>query len=72
MNSSKSIFKSKTFWGSLVAILPTVLALFKVDTSTAGQVVTIAGGLFAAYGRWDATQEAHVLPPTPPSQDGLD
>lgn len=63
MKPSKSIFRSKTFWGAVVAVLPTVLPAFGVDPGVVGQITTAAGAVLAVYGRATATEPVHVTKP---------
>lgn len=66
MNETKSILSSKTIWGVVIAALPTVLGLFHLRiadlsaftsgaTEIVDTVITLAGAVFAAYGRIKAT-----------------
>lgn len=67
MSETKSLFRSKTFWGAAVAVLGALAGLFGLEMSAADQaeltslanqllgiwdsLVVIAGALFAIYGR---------------------
>ena len=61
-NASKSWYASKTVWGGLIAILPSLgIVGFNIDIDTGDfsgniytlwpQLVSIGGGLLAIYGR---------------------
>ena len=63
MNDSKQWYQSKTVWGSLIAILASLLQVAGVDFDVAGQdqladnLVALSGavgGLVALYGRMSA------------------
>lgn len=67
----KSMFASKTLWGIVIAALPTVLGLFgfKItdaaafasgSTELVDTVITLAGSVLAAYGRFKATSSLVV------------
>lgn len=60
---SKSILKSKTFWGAVVSALPTVLQVAGVATGPAGLIVNAAGAALAIYGRVAARAPVHVVRP---------
>ena len=78
----KSIFSSTTFWGSVVALLatlvPAAFTLVGLTTDASGQATLVAhilsyvGFAMAVYGRMTATQpvsllgKALVAPPVPP------
>lgn len=56
MNGSKSFWQSKTIWGSLTAIVASILAgsgKFDYDSSVllVNQIIAAAGSLYAIYGR---------------------
>lgn len=67
MTETKSLFRSKTFWGAAVAVLGALAGLFGIDVTAADQaelssltdqvfaawdsLAVIAGALLAIYGR---------------------
>lgn len=71
MDSTKSLFKSKTFWGAVIAIAASVAGLFGFEITATDQqdllslydqalaawdsISIIGGGLLAIYGRISAT-----------------
>ncbi|MEP3431770.1 MAG: hypothetical protein ABJN98_24005 [Roseibium sp.] len=71
MDTTKSIFRSKTFWGAIVAILASVIGLFGIEFSATDQaevlglydqvlaawesIAIIGGSALAIYGRISAT-----------------
>ncbi|MGS4886109.1 hypothetical protein [Roseibium sp. MB-4] len=71
MNSTKSLFKSKTFWGAVIAIVASLAGLFGFEITATDQqdliglydqalaawdsIAVVAGGLLAIYGRVTAT-----------------
>lgn len=66
MEGKKSIFRSKTFWGAVVAIVAGVAGLFGIQVTEADQaeligsidkLVVIGGGLLAIYGRVTANSK---------------
>ncbi len=66
MAKTKSWYESKTIWGSLIAVSATAGSAFgyNVDPQTqnqladaALQIATVAGSLFAVFGRFSATSE---------------
>ncbi len=76
MDLSKSVLMSKTYWGLACTVLGTLLPAFGVDISSADlttfgshvgavvQDVLVYGGIaWAAYGRWKANKDLHILPP---------
>lgn len=66
MNSTKSIFLSKTFWGSLLALIASIdpslytkiLGWIGISDPTllAAKIIGLFGAAFAIYGRVVATQ----------------
>lgn len=72
MNSTKSLIKSKTFWGAVIAIAASLAGVFGFEISPADQqdllslydqalsawdsIAVVAGGLLAIYGRITATR----------------
>ena len=74
MNETKSLLQSKTLWGLVISLLPTVLGLFHLHVTDAAAfaagaqdivdtVVTLGGAVFAAYGRIKATAALVVKAP---------
>lgn len=67
MNSTKSILLSKTFWGSLLALIASVdpslyvkiLGWIGVSDPTllSAKIIGLVGAAFAIYGRMAATQQ---------------
>jgi hypothetical protein len=71
MNSTKSLFKSKTFWGAVIAIVASLAGLFGFEITASDQqdlismydqalaawdsIAVVVGGLLAIYGRVTAT-----------------
>mgnify|MGYP001799620153 CR=1 FL=1 len=71
MNSTKSLFKSKTFWGAVIAIVASLAGLFGFEITATDQqdliglydqalaawdsIAVVVGGLLAIYGRVTAT-----------------
>lgn len=67
MDTTKSIFRSKTFWGSAVAILATLAGFLGIEITAADQaelvglfdhalaawdrIIVVAGAVIAIYGR---------------------
>ena len=61
INHGKKLVKSKTFWGIIIAILPTILRLAGVPippgtAEVLTEVAVIAGGSLGIYGRVAATE----------------
>ncbi|MBT3139987.1 hypothetical protein KL867_02895 [Ruegeria litorea] len=65
MNDVKSFLASKTIWGAVIAVAPTVLGMLGLnvtgaDAAEAAQhvnaIITAAGGLLVVYGRVKATK----------------
>ena len=76
MNDVKSLFASRTLWGVVISIIPTVLGLFHYHITDAAAfasgaqdvvdtVITLSGAVLAAYGRIKATAALVVKNPTP-------
>lgn len=73
MTETKTLFRSKTFWGAAVAVLGALAGLFGLEISSADQaeltnltdlvlgvwdsLLVIAGSLLAIYGRATARQK---------------
>jgi len=62
METNKAWYKSKTIWGSIVAILALVAGAFGYSVGQEAQaeivsaVIGVVGGLFAIYGRIKAVE----------------
>lgn len=74
MKNVKSLLASKTIWGLLIALAPTLAGLFGYHLSdtfateaqgTIDQLIQLVGLGFAAYGRIVATSQLVIK--TPPS-----
>lgn len=58
MNEVKSFLESKTIWGALIALIPTLTTVLGFDMGvTVNDVVTIAGLVFVIYGRVVASKK---------------
>jgi hypothetical protein len=71
MDTTKSLFKSKTFWGAIIAIVASLARLFGFEITAADQqellsmydqalaawdkIAVVVGGVMAIYGRITAT-----------------
>jgi len=69
MKNVKSFLKSKTIWGAIIAVAPSVTGLFGytitgADITTAtghmNDLVTAAGGLLAVFGRVMASKKIGI------------
>ena len=60
-SSTKNIVQSKTFWGIVVAVLPTVLRLLGVPVPPGIEDVLVAAGAsLGIYGRVAATERVMI------------
>ena len=71
-DTSKSIFTSVTFWGLLLGLLGPLSTRFGYTmpsdtTGLANEIVGIVGALVALYGRFTATNQVHIVPPSDPT-----
>jgi hypothetical protein len=54
---TKSVLKSKTVWGIVVAVLPTVLTMLGIPLPPAvAEIIIAAGSSLGIYGRVTATE----------------
>ncbi len=62
----KPWYKSKTIWGSIVAVIALIAGMFgyQVDAASQQEIVTamvgVAGGIFAIWGRFKAVSKVTV------------
>lgn len=72
---NKMWYQSKAIWGSIVAVVATVIALFgytipqEQTTELIMQIVTVIGGLLALYGRIVASKSIGKKPVEKPEAE---
>ncbi len=69
-SASKSIFTSVTFWSLILGVLGTAaqrygLTLPEDTAGLANDLAALAGAVGVVYGRFQAKQPVHFLPPPP-------
>jgi len=61
MEETKNILMSKTIWGALLAVAGAVMNAMGFETTSLngmdGEIVTLIGGVIAAYGRVKAVKK---------------
>ena len=61
MDNTKNLIKSKTFWGIVVAVLPTVLRLAGIPIPPGVEDAIVGvGAALGVYGRVSATQRVTI------------
>jgi hypothetical protein len=73
MQGYKSIFLSKVFWGAIVTVLASIFPkLVHIGDSdqAVSALVTICGGIFTIWGRFDASTKV-TLTGAPPVVPGV-